>query len=235
LPREKQIIMGILEVVQESPFGVTLEEIVKKTGHHRNTVKKYLDKLKELGFVEYRKVGYYTLVYSMAIYEFITYDYSSLFLNSLIYALVNKFNFSLEDIKSFSKEIYYYFGEEIRDIIIQGLLRVHGKVRELADIPIPLPIPKIKFRIRSMEMNDKLLYFELMDIKVIKCGAEEACAFFQGYLRGLLDAIEIPYDKIELVEEKKEGSLVSCRYIAILNKTLQEIMEGLREKIDKRN
>ncbi len=233
MARDKEIISSILEVIQNSPFGVTLEEIVKRTGHHRNTVKKYLERLKEFGFVEFRKVGYYTIVYSTAIYEFITYDYSTLFFDSLVHVLTTKYKFNREKLLEFSKDVSKIFSKEIKNIMIKSLLKVREKVQELTDITIPLAIPHIKFKIKSLELSDKLLYFEIMGIKVQKCSEKDACTFFQGYLKGVLETLNIEYDKIEIVEEKREDNEVNCKYIAILKKTIKEILEQLKQEKEK--
>lgn len=51
----------ILEILNTAPYGMSIQNVAKKLGWHRNTVSKYLAELRTDGKVKERKVGQYKI------------------------------------------------------------------------------------------------------------------------------------------------------------------------------
>lgn len=112
--RKKQIIEDVLHVIQDSVFGVTLETIANATGHHRSTIKKYLETLQEFGLIVRKKVGHYHLIMASNIFESIKEDYTGTYLDILIFVLTTHFGFDTEKIRDFSRRVTKKFSTQDR-------------------------------------------------------------------------------------------------------------------------
>ncbi|MEM5794555.1 MAG: winged helix-turn-helix transcriptional regulator [Candidatus Aenigmatarchaeota archaeon] len=53
----------ILETIKQNPEGLTIMEISRKLGIHRNTVSKYVFALAKAGIIEQRRIGKVALCY----------------------------------------------------------------------------------------------------------------------------------------------------------------------------
>ncbi|MGQ4891641.1 MAG: hypothetical protein ACP6IP_04030 [Candidatus Njordarchaeia archaeon] len=226
---KKDILERILNVVQKAVFGITFEEIVKETGHHRMTVKKYLDLLEKWGFIVYRRIGYYTLVFPAAIYEFIRNDLAGLYVNALIKTLANNFDFDSDRIRSFSHLVSREFSSAMINILRRFLRDVDEKIEDLSEIVIPTMTPYLKFKMRRLRLSDKLLYMEVLEFMAQDLDKDMVCEFLRGYLAGMLEALDIKFDKIEIIEKGENDSKINCKLVIILQESIGDVANKLKK------
>ena len=124
LKLNKKILGNILNVIYNSPLGVTIEDIVNSTGHHRVTVQRYITRLEELGFVKLKRIGHYVLVFPANLIKQIENDFPSLLLDSTIHVIQK--NLKLNHINLF--EIGKELGEAISDEIINDVKEYFRKI-----------------------------------------------------------------------------------------------------------
>mgnify|MGYP000613178805 CR=1 FL=1 len=228
---KKEILERILNVVQKAVFGLTFEEIVKETGHHRATVKKYLDLLEKWGFIVHKRIGYYTLVFPASIYEFMKNDFPGLYISSLIKILWRDFDFDRDKIQALSQRVAKDFSLAIINVIRKFLSNIDEKIEDLAEVVIPSMTPYLKFKIKRFRLADKLLYIEVLEFKTDDLSEDLVCEFLRGYLSGLLEALDVKFDKIETIEKIKQNGKVNCKLVIILKEPIEEITEKLKSKL----
>ena len=219
-----------MRVVYANTFGVTVEDIIKRTGHHRVTVQKYVSLLEDMGFIVTHKIGYYTIVFPSGLAEYLENDFPSILMDSLIYVLKNRMSMNIDEVYNFSRSIALLFSQRIMHVIKWHLKKVHKYTKYLTNIYIPAVIPTLRFKVSSFRSSDKLIYIELQGIKAQNAPKEYYCAFLKGYVEGVLLSMDAPLRSLGVVEavEKKDG--LSCVFIAILKEPISKVLERLVEE-----
>jgi len=228
---KRDVLEKILATIQENFFGLTFEDIVKETGHHRATVKKYLDILEKWGFIISRRVGYYTMIFSSAIYEFIERDFAGIYMDSLIGILVRQYRFDKQQIFELSRNVAKLFSMRITQSIRRFLSDLDEKIDNMTEVVIPTIMPYLKFRIHRAELSDRILFIEVLEFKVREMPENVVCHFISGHIAGLLDALDIKFEEIKAVEQNKLGEKFECKILIILSETVEEIMNKIKEKL----
>ncbi len=225
----------ILDTLGQSVWGMTIEEISKKTRMHRNTISKYMQKLEEAGVVVKKQIGKYTFWLLKSVYRYYESDMVKRFLESIIRISL----FTSEKCGVGPEDFGRRIGEEITKITILEHMK-KGKIKEgfhantfkeLADIYMPTIVPKLKVKILRPDFTEKMIFINLLGCPNRIEEFEYVCQFFKGYIRGVLETFNIDYKSVEIVDAKKDEGL--CRYGIIFNRALQEIILQFKEHFKK--
>lgn len=213
----------ILEVLSSSVWGLSIEEIAKMVGAHRNTVSRYLKKLENLGLVVKKTVGKYSFWLSRSIYNYYKTDAVRLFIEALINFFIEK-GFSSEDIGEAGREIANYLLNKVKENIELSNILTKGSnaVSDFFNLYIPTLIPRLRIRISVSDFSKNLV---LVYFDGCPTGVRDfihVCSFFSGFIMGFLDAFKIGYKTVEVIEMDKSRGV--CKFGIILEKPLKEIL-----------
>ncbi len=223
----KRILERILNIIYDSPLGITIEDIVNVSGHHRLTVQKYVSMLEKLGFATTRRLGHYILVFPTIIIRNINNDLSSLILFSLVRVLSEELGFSEEKLFRLGVKIGEKVSMRITSDIKEYFRKLGEEIYELTNIPLPITTSKFSVKIHQFKDVDKVVYIELSFIPPESKSISNFCQFMAGYIMGILGSI-LPLRRVELIEHSESSKLV-CKYIAILKKPISTIITELNK------
>lgn len=218
---KKNVIELIIDVLQEVPWGLTIEDIAEKTGLHRNTVSKYVSILEKSGLAIKRQIGKYTLWFIRNIYLYFESEMAKRFLIAIIRYLhssphINVFKAGKEIVKLILKRKSIK-----RENFIEVIRRKAGIFRYFIGVYIPTIVPGLKFKIPEIKFYSNNLIIEVSgNICDVDPDTRNAlCDFMKGYIWGLLETYKIAFQDIEQIDDNEN----SCKFRIIFNKSLGEI------------
>jgi len=224
----KGITEKIIDSLQNSIWGLTIEEISKVTGYHRNTISKYMQELEKIGLVVKKSTGKYTFWLPRNVYNYYKTGIINIFLEGLITYCKKEISreASVFDLGRFLAK-FLFSSYEWKKLLTENKLRKATDLRSFLGINIPTIIPGIRFKIMDFEFTDKLIYVTITGCPCSSIDIETVCEFFRGYIAGTMDSMNIKYKSINTVE-CEGNSKGRCHYSIILEKS---IAEQLRDKI----
>ncbi len=222
---------NIFNILSESVWGMTIEEIAKHIKMHRNTVSKYMYKLEKLGLVVKKKIGKYTLWLPKTIYDYHKTDIVRRFVEGVISSIYE--SGGVEKVRKAGVDIAKYIMESLSNSEEAGV--VYGStsdLQELIGVSVPTLIPKLRVKVTKSNFSDKVVFVDLLGCPENIDDFQIVCEFFLGYIKGTLTSIGVPYKNIELIEHIRENG--ECKYSVLLEKTVEEIAEYLLSQNAKR-
>ena len=217
----KKILGNILNVIYNSPLGVTIEDIVNSTGHHRVTVQRYITRLEELGFVKLKRIGHYVLVFPANLIKQIENDFPSLLLDSTIHVIQKNLKLNHINLFEIGKELGEAISDEIINDVKEYFRKIGDKIYEFTNIFLPATTFRFKIKVNRFSLSDKLITIEINYLNKRKSSLESFCYFMGGYIEGILCRI-IGIRKIEIIDMVQNENNFQCKYIAILDKPISE-------------
>jgi len=221
LKLNKKILGNILNVIYNSPLGVTIEDIVNSTGHHRVTVQRYITRLEELGFVKLKRIGHYVLVFPANLIKQIENDFPSLLLDSTIHVIQKNLKLNHINLFEIGKELGEAISDEIINDVKEYFRKIGDKIYEFTNIFLPATTFRFKIKVNRFSLSDKLITIEINYLNKRKSSLESFCYFMGGYIEGILCRI-IGIRKIEIIDMVQNENNFQCKYIAILDKPISE-------------
>jgi len=219
------VLEDILDAIYSSPFGVTVEDIVKKTKHHRVTVNRYLILLEDMGLVFLRRIGNYLIAYPIGVAEALQNDAPGLLLASILRVLVSE-GLSREKLINLGKKVSSTFILSFGDIIKEHLRKIARYFPRIVNIYFPAITPNFRVKISKANISEDIMIVDFSGIRGVE-PKELQCFFYMGYLEGILRGLGFPLRKIELLETKINRNELSCRYIVLLEKPLGEVIREI--------
>jgi len=219
----KKVLEEILDVVYGSAFGVTVEDIVKRTKHHRVTVSRYLVLLEDMGLIFLRRIGNYLIAYPIGVAEALRNDAPGLLLASILKILVSK-GLSREELVDLGRRVSSIIVSNFGDVVKEHLRRIARYFPKIINIYFPAITPNFRVKIEKADINEDMMIISFSGIRSVE-SRELQCFFYMGYLEGILRGLGFPLRKVELLETKICGDMLSCRYIVLLEKSLGEVMK----------
>ncbi|MHA1595224.1 MAG: hypothetical protein ACTSXX_10845 [Candidatus Baldrarchaeia archaeon] len=203
----KKIVEEILRVLDGSIWGMTIEEISRATGRHRNTIAKYMPALERMGLVVSKIIGKYTFWLPFTVFRYRYANIPKIFIRALSKVLKK---FSANGTSPTPREV----GEEVGKILTtvdisairEGKTRnrwIPKNVEYMIGMFIPTIVPGVRYRIDELNLRERRIR-----ITVDNCPCDgdpesrSVCEFIHGLIRGALLAIGF------LVTNSKE---ISCR------------------------
>ncbi|MGQ4891675.1 MAG: helix-turn-helix domain-containing protein [Candidatus Njordarchaeia archaeon] len=233
----REIMEKLLNTLNKSIWGMTIEELAKNAQLHRNTVSKYLQKLEELGLAVKKTIGKYTVWLPINMYNYYKNDTGRYFLEAIISELQGieekcGKNVLIEQIgKNIARKLLPKAGGEVTIRNLENEAKT-DILREFLDIYIPTVIPSLKVKIREFEFTDKMIIISLIGCPSETVEIENTCRFFKGYIEGTLQEMRLEYKSIEIIDYQKNSESL-CRYAIILEKPIGEQIKKLTKKCHK--
>jgi len=217
----KEVIGLIIDTLQESPWGLTIEDIAEKTRLHRNTVSKYISLLEEAGLAIKRQIGKYTLWFIRNIYDYFESEMAERFLIAMIRYLCYSLRLDIFNVGKDVVKIILRRKTAKRENFKEIIRSKAGIIRYFTGVYIPTIVPGIKFRIPDIKFSEYNLIIEVSGkICNVDLDTRKAfCEFMRGYIWGLLEIHQISFKDIERIESNDN----SCRFRITFNKPLVEI------------
>ena len=225
----------ILDTLEKSVWGLTIEELSKQTGLHRNTISKYMQKLEDAGLVVKKQVGKYTFWQLRSVYVYFESDMVKRFIESIVITIeelgrdcgLNAEKFGIKIGEKLTK-----LAIEKRSKKIKGIdIKYNDTLKDFADIYMPTLVPKMKVKVVRPNFTDKMAFLNFQGCPNKIDNFELMCNFLKGYIKGVLNILGVDYKSVEIIDSSKDDGL--CKYGIIFNKPVKEIVETLREKFGK--
>ena len=235
----KRTVEKILTTLQESVWGMTIEEIAEKTNHHRNTIAKYLPVLEENRLVVSRTIGKYTFWLLRAAFEYRKSNIATEFFRTLA-RIVEEFSDKKEKLTPF--QLGEMLGYELTDVENTDPLfeknvsmkEIETKANEFLGIFLPTILPRISFRIDEISLDESHL-----TISVANCPCQgdprykSSCIFIMGYIKGVVEKVGFNVTDITETFCQIDG-FHACTYKVTLDKSIREYLKVLLEKKKKK-
>ncbi len=218
------IIEEILNILQESVWGMTINEIAKKTGRHRNTISKYMAELEKIGLVIKRKIGKYTFWLPHNIYIYHRSRVAELFIRSVLKVLRTNVLRNAYDLCEFGRAVAYtMMMDSEKTIDFRALMQRSGIIRDFLGIFIPTVIPGLKFKVNEFGMDDQSITINVVWRGKNRDEDELVRDFTRGYIMGILDFFNIKYREIKEMKCQFRKDACLCGFRILFDKPLREV------------
>jgi len=233
----KKIVEEILNALDGTVWGMTIEELSEVTGRHRNTLAKYLSTLEKIDLVVRRSIGKYTFWLLSATYRFRTSDAPMKFFQHLSNIIDAHFKKG-EAISIFeiSRKIGYILASREEFLkIIERLSKQTEPIEYLSGllgIFLPSMLPRLRFKINEFDFDDNKIR-----ISVSKCPCngnpkfKSSCISMGGFLQGVMEKIGLEVEKIEEIDCQINGAS-ACTFEATLKKKIREYFPAVALEIE---
>lgn len=231
-PLNEKIIEKILEVLQNTVWGMTIEDISEATKHHRNTVAKYMPELKKLGFVVTRTIGKYTFWLPSTMYAYHKTNVARLFFQKLgtiigNYAREKKridpFTLGREIGKKLTADEIY------QDEDTRLIMRQDEEIVKLG-IFVPTILPRVKYKVDPMDLKSNKIK---ISVAGCPCDGEEkykdSCKLMEGFIFGIIEQLGITPTSIKETECMIDGA-EACKFEVTLSDTIEKLLKDYSKK-----
>ena len=231
----KKTVEKILTILQESVWGMTIEEIAEKTGHHRNTIAKYMPILEENRLVVSRTIGKYTFWLLRAAFEYRKSNIATEFFRKLA-RIVEEYVDKNEILTPFrlgellGYELTNLENNECPSEKMLSIEEIESKTNEFLGIFLPTILPRISFRINEISLDEPRF-----TISVANCPCQgnprykSSCIFIMGYIKGVVEKVGFTVVDINEVSCQIDG-FPACTYEVTLDKSIRKYLEQFIEK-----
>lgn len=216
---KRHILQNIIDAIYTEPFGLTLEDLVNKTGHHRATLQKYVAYLESLGLIYVRRLGNYSLIFPRQIAEFIRYDYPNALLDAMLYIMLEKIG--EQNAEEIGYQLAKLFSKAIISTIKNYVQLLKKQLRNITSVYFPTTSLKTRAKIEILD-NDRVLRLELSGIETTNTTLTIYCNFLKGYIKGILEELEVPIASISIADINNSKN--TCTFIMILKENIEKII-----------
>ncbi|MHA1860455.1 MAG: hypothetical protein ACTSVF_05095 [Candidatus Asgardarchaeia archaeon] len=229
----KKTIEKILSVLSNKVWGMTINDLSKATGKHRNTIAKYMPVLEERNLVVSRTVGKYTFWMSSTIHQYFKTGIARIFFQNLSKNLGDLFEEGkLAGPSTVGRLVGKGLMEKvfIKKVFIKRVKSI--KIRELKKelenfigIFIPTVLPGITFKVEFPDWEADHVF-----IYVSRCPCDgdpnlkSSCEFMAGFIQGVFEGMEFHVKRVEEVECQMDG-FNACKFRVDLSSKIMECIE----------
>ena len=211
----KKTIEKILSVLSNKVWGMTINDLSKATGKHRNTIAKYMPILEERNLVVSRTVGKYTFWMSSTIHQYFKTGIARIFFQNLSKSLGDLFEkgklASPSTVgrlvgKGLMKKV---FMKRMKSIKKRELKK---QLENFIGIFIPTVLPGITFKVEFPDWEADHVF-----IYVSRCPCDgnpnlkSSCEFMAGFIQGVFEGMEFHVKRVEEVECQIDG-FSACKF-----------------------
>jgi len=231
---KKKILEKILDVLETSTWGMTIEEIAKETGYHRNTISKYMALLNDVGFVFSRTIGKYTFWLPRNIYIYRKTNVAKQFFQDICIA----FN---EVVPEDCKVDWVKIGEKVGMSTVKRSLKSikHqrtvsfkelGKVfKAFLGIFIPTIIPGLRYKVSEFDYDDDNIVVQVSGIQFMEGEEFEiACSFITGYIVGIFKGLQTSVRNV-ITRKSNQANNGFCEVQIFFNELVGELIGKIRK------
>ena len=224
----KKTIEKILSVLSNKVWGMTINDLSKATGKHRNTIAKYMPILEERNLVVSRTVGKYTFWMSSTIHQYFKTGIARIFFQNLSKNLGDLFEKGkLADPSTVGRLVgkglmEKIFIKRVKSIKIRELKK---ELENFIGIFIPTVLPGITFKVEFPDWEADHVF-----IYVSKCPCDgnpnlkSSCEFMAGFIQGVFEGMKFCVNSVKEVECQIDG-FSACKYRVDLDSKIMECME----------
>jgi len=222
----KKIVEEILNALEGTVWGMTIEEISEVTRRHRNTIAKYMPELEKAGLVVSRNIGKYTFWLLHTTFKYRKTDIARFLIQSLIKVLDE---FLRKNHLPSPFEVGYKLGtlcSEYENIQLKGESKPI-EIEYVLGIFVPTMLPRLSYRVEKFKPTDRKI-----TISVANCPCDgkpenkKVCEFVNGFISGSLKYLGVPIVKSEEVKCQID-SAKACTFEYTLPITIEELSKKL--------
>ncbi|MGQ4913954.1 MAG: hypothetical protein ACP6IU_04290 [Candidatus Asgardarchaeia archaeon] len=223
----RKIIERILETLENTVWGMTIEEISDATKHHRNTIAKYMPELKKLGLVVTRTVGKYTFWLPSTAYMYRKTNIARVFFQKLS-KIIGHYNHMKKVITPF--ELGRELGRSLKqkdiykDVDPSDIIYQQDEIIAGFGIFVPTILPRVRYKVEAYNPeSDKIR------VAVAGCPCDgnpeykDSCKLMEGFTFGSIEQLGITPVSIREVECMIDGAN-ACTFEVILPKKIKNLM-----------
>ena len=205
----------ILDTLANSPSGLTITELSKESGIHRNTVSKYLRGLEKEGLVTKKEIGAARIYFSKQ-RKFLKKNLVNSFMKALLYGLKDKFPENEQIFKEIGFKILDYFRFPIGNAYIKEFKKVKDSSDSIMELKlfeefynsydffqddldislVELHQKKVVYRLK----NSEFLHKDFIYFFYIACGITEGI-----YIQNLNREVTCNVESLNIAKDSKDS------------------------------